>query len=127
MRAVVVLGGYGIFGSRVARALAATDGLRVRVAGRNRRVGREFAEEIGADFVHCELESPGSLEACLESSQLLIHAAGPFQGSDYSVARACIERGVHYLDLADARAFVTGIGALDAPARERGVFVGSGA
>jgi len=57
----------------------------------------------------------------------LIHAAGPFQGRDYGVARACIDGGVHYIDLADAREFVTGIGALDAAARARGVFVGSGA
>jgi len=34
---------------------------------------------------------------------------------------------VHYLDLADARAFVSGIGALDGAARARGVAVGSGA
>lgn len=127
MRTVVVLGGYGIFGSRVARSLVTTAGLAVRVAGRNHRRGEEFAREIGADFAHCELEDPESLGACLEHSQLLIHAAGPFQGRDYSVARECIQRGVHYLDLADAREFVNGIGELDECARERGVFVGSGA
>jgi hypothetical protein len=127
MKTVVVLGGYGIFGSRVARALSATEGLRVRVAGRNRRRGRELAQEVGADFAHCELETRESLLECLEDSQLLIHAAGPFQDRDYSVARACIERGMHYLDLADARAFVNGIRTLDESARGAGVFVGSGA
>jgi hypothetical protein len=43
------------------------------------------------------------------------------------VARAAIEAGCHYLDLADARDFVTGIGALAPAALARGVSVISGA
>jgi len=57
----------------------------------------------------------------------VIHAAGPFQGQDYAVAEACIDAGVHYVDLADGRAFVCGIEALDSRARGRGVLVVSGA
>jgi saccharopine dehydrogenase-like NADP-dependent oxidoreductase len=127
MKIVTVLGGTGIFGGRVARALAATAGLTLRVAARDSARGEAFAREIGARFVQVNLDDPGSLGAAIAGSALLIHAAGPFQGRDYAVARACIARGVHYLDLADAREFVTGIGALDAAARARGVFVGSGA
>ena len=58
---------------------------------------------------------------------MLINATGPYQEQDYSLARACIAAGVHYLDLADARAFVTGIGVLDAEARSAGVLAVSGA
>ena len=43
------------------------------------------------------------------------------------MARAAIDTGCHYIDLADGRQFVVGIGALDAMARERGVVVVSGA
>jgi hypothetical protein len=43
------------------------------------------------------------------------------------VARAAIEAGVHYIDLADARAFVTGISALNGAAERAGVLVVSGA
>lgn len=127
MKRVTVLGGTGIFGGRVARALARTEGLDVRIAGRNREHGLAFAREIGASFAHVDLEAAGALEDVLESCTLLIHAAGPFQRRDYAVARACIERGVSYLDLADAREFVCNIGELDAAARAHGVFVGSGA
>ena len=56
----------------------------------------------------------------------MIHAAGPFQGSDYRVAEACLRSGAHYLDLADARDFVAGIGQLDEEARRRGLLVASG-
>ena len=58
---------------------------------------------------------------------VLINATGPYQAQDYRVARACIEAGAHYLDLADARGFVTGIAGLDAEARRAGVLVVSGA
>jgi hypothetical protein len=127
MKRVVVLGGYGIFGSRIAKALAANRALDVHIAGRDPRRGTEVAREMGAGYIHCVLEQPSSLAECVEACDLLIHAAGPFQGRDYSVARTCIERRVHYIDLADAREFVTGIGSLQSAALERGVFVGSGA
>ena len=38
----------------------------------------------------------------------------------------CLEAGAHYLDLADARDFVAGIGRLDDDARRRGLLVASG-
>jgi len=59
--------------------------------------------------------------------QLVVDAAGPFQASDYRVPKACIALGIPYLDLADARDFVCGIGALDGMARTAGVAVISGA
>ncbi len=127
MKRVTVLGGTGIFGGRVARALAATDGVEVVVLGRHPGHGLSFAREIGASFACVDAGASGALARALESCALLIHAAGPFQGRDYAVARACIDHGVPYLDLADAREFVCGIGDLDAAARARGVFVGSGA
>ena len=58
---------------------------------------------------------------------VVVHAAGPFQGQDYAVARACIEARAHYVDLADARGYVCGIGALDEAARRSDVLVVSGA
>jgi hypothetical protein len=58
---------------------------------------------------------------------LVINTCGPFQSSDYKVAVACIDHGVHYIDLADARDFVTGITALDAVAKRSAVAVITGA
>src|SRR5690606_40519463 len=49
----------------------------------------------------------------LAGAKLVIHAAGPFQAQSYAVPRACIAARAHYVDLADARAFVSGIGVLD--------------
>ena len=60
-------------------------------------------------------------------ASVVINASGPYQLQDYSLARACIAARVHYLDLADAGRFVTGIRMLDAEARNAGVLVVSGA
>lgn len=57
----------------------------------------------------------------------VVHTAGPFQSQEYTVARAAIEAGCHYIDLADGRQFVAGIGSLDAAAKDRGLTVTSGA
>jgi hypothetical protein len=62
-----------------------------------------------------------------ERPDLVIDAAGPFQGSGYTVPEACIAMRIPYLDLADARDFVCGIAALDKAARAAGVAIVSGA
>jgi hypothetical protein len=126
---VLVLGGTGIFGMRIAQALADTSGLRVVITGRDAERGAATAAQMGAEFLACDLSQPGTLDAALERLRptLLVHCAGPFQGRGYDVARACLAHGAHYLDLADGREFVSGIHVLDEQARDRGLVVGSGA
>src|SRR5438876_722802 len=123
VRLVTILGGYGVFGGRIAQALAQHPGCRVRVAGRNVRAGSSCAHRIGAEFRACDVNDDHSLRRTIEGSSVVVHAAGPFQGSDYGVAKACLEYGAHYLDLADSRPFVAGIGTLDAAARSRGLLI----
>ena len=60
---------------------------------------------------------------------LIVDASGPFQnyGTDpYSVARAAIDAGVHYLDFADGAEFAMGITELNNAAQNAGVYVLSG-
>ena len=126
LRLVTILGGYGIFGGRIASALAKHPNTRVRIVGRDARCGVIFADRIGAEFRAGDLRHTESLRRAIEGSFIVIHTAGPFQGKDYRVAELCLGSGSHYLDIADARDFVTGIGALDDAARRGGVFVSSG-
>ncbi len=127
MRTVLILGGYGGFGARLSRRLA-RDGWCVLVAGRNAEAARQFAAGM-PNAKPLVADRNGDLHTILEANRplLLIDAAGPFQGSSYHVAEVCIACGVHYIDLADARDFVTGIGALDDRARENGIIVLAGA
>ena len=131
MPTVLVLGGYGFFGNRISAALASTASLRVLIGGRD--PGRATAAALALGLPPEQavaLDAYGSnLGASLRRLQVdvLVHTAGPFQGQEYSVARAAIEAGCHYVDLADGRQFVAGIGALNAQALAAGVSVISGA
>jgi len=127
---VVVLGGYGNFGRRISAALAGDADLQLIVAGRDGAKAAALARELGGATQVRTLDTldPGfaaALRNC--GAQLLIHTCGPFQQQDYRVAEACLAAGCHYLDLADSRAYVAGIGALDAPARAAGLLLVSGA
>lgn len=124
---MVVLGGYGGFGARLSRRLAA-DGWQVIVAGRSADKAKAFADTLqGGQGLTADRN--GDLTPLLDRFKptLLVDAAGPFQGSSYAVPQTCIAAGVAYLDLADGREFVCGIGALDVAARVAGVPVISGA
>jgi saccharopine dehydrogenase-like NADP-dependent oxidoreductase len=131
MHTVLVLGGYGFFGTRISEALASDRSVRLLVAGRDARRAAALATKLGLSP-----EQAGSLDANdpelarrLEQIgvETLINTAGPFQSQHYTVAMAAIEAGCHYIDLADGREFVTGIERLDGLARDRGVTVISGA
>lgn len=127
---VIVLGGYGNFGSRICEALARQPGVALFIAGRNEAKAAQLAATLGESARPLQLDHtlPDFAERLRDSgASLLVHTSGPFQGQGYAVARACIAAGCHYLDLADAREFVSGIGALDMQARERDVLVVSGA
>jgi saccharopine dehydrogenase-like NADP-dependent oxidoreductase len=130
---ITILGGYGNFGARVSRTLATEPNIQLVVAGRDagsassfvRTLGRAAAEVEATALDHTAPDFPAELRALRPN--LVIHTSGPFQGQDYHVARAAIDAGAHYVDLADGRAFVVGITVLDAAARERGVVVAAGA
>ncbi|MBB4242902.1 MULTISPECIES: SDR family oxidoreductase [Rhizobium] len=127
MKRILVLGGYGGFGARLSRRLA-SDGFEVLVAGRNLEAAKALAARL-PHAIGLQADRNGDISAILGEHRpfLLIDAAGPFQQSDDRVARACMEAGIHYIDLADARDFVGTISCLDEPAKVAGVNVISGA
>lgn len=121
MHTVLVLGGYGFFGHRICASLAGDPSIRLLVGGRHgnraletvQRLGLGTEQALAIDASHSDfgrlLQESGA--------EILIHTAGPFQQQDYRVARAAIEAGCHYIDLADGRQFVAGITDLDPEGR----------
>jgi saccharopine dehydrogenase-like NADP-dependent oxidoreductase len=131
MLSVLVLGGYGFFGARIAKALAGDERIRLVLAGRDGAQAVAAARELGLPA-----ESAAELDghhpdfaARLRSLgiDVVVHTAGPFQRQRYDVAEAAIDARCHYVDIADGRAFVCGIGRLDERARNAGVSIVSGA
>lgn len=119
---ILVLGGYGNFGARIVRALAGDPAIALLIGGRSAAKAGALAQEVGSAPLVLDIEAP-DLAARLRAADvgLVIHTAGPFQGRDYAVARACAAAGAHYIDLADGRRFVCDFGAaLDAEFRAAG-------
>lgn len=133
MPRVLVLGGYGVFGSRAAERLLRDSSIEVVIAGRSKtqaaltteRFATELKRRISSAQLDATLLSADDLRRLGVS--VVINTVGPYQAQNYRVAEAAIAAGAHYVDLADARAFVTGITALDAAAKRAGVLVVSGA
>ena len=125
---VLVLGGAGVFGSRICRRLARHAGIRIIAAGRHLPPLEALAREVGG-VEPLLLDAPRALGAALRQHRpdLLIHTAGPFQAQDYAAAELSIGAGVHYIDIADGRDFVANFARLDAAARAAGVLAVSGA
>jgi len=131
LHTVLVLGGYGNFGAHICRALANDPEIRLLIAGRNLEKAQLFATQLGlparrGQYLDAEITTLASELRGL-GVNTLIHTAGPFQGQDYRVARACIEAGCNYIDLADAREFVANIRQLDSAAKSANVLITSGA
>lgn len=122
---VLLVGGTGVFGSRLARLLA-RDGHEVTIAARNLTGAQALAGDLGCKALR--LDRTGDL-AALAGHEAVIDAAGPFHayGADpYRLARAALAAGAHYLDLSDNAAFCAGIAALDPEARAAGLCAVSG-
>lgn len=127
MSRILVIGGYGGFGGRLSRRLA-NCGHQVLVGGRSLVKARDYCQGRS----NCEpvkIDRTRDLEQTIAKHRpdVVVDAAGPFQGSDFALPQACIESEVHYLDLADARDFVAGVAALEGAARRAGVAVIAGA
>jgi hypothetical protein len=129
---VLIVGAGGLFGSRLARLLAGKQAYRLSLGGRTEsnvaalRTELEHIDPAGGYlFVPVDRNTPAVDH--LRGLDVVVDCAGPFQGSDTALVEAAIAAGVHYVDLADARAFVAGIGRFDAAARAANVAVVSGA
>lgn len=128
---VLIVGGTGVFGSRLAMALLKEPGLEVIVAGRDLGAAEAFCQRHGGRAVRLDRTAPDlSRQVASLGPGIVIDAAGPFQGygpAPYALAEAALACGVHYLDLSDDAEFTLGIAALDEAARRRGVTLLSGA
>jgi hypothetical protein len=126
---VVLVGAAGVFGSRLARQLAAEPGIGLVLAGRRREPLQHLAETLdgGPEIALVDRETLDAAALRALGADCVIDAAGPFQASGTALVEAGIGAGCHVVDLADARAWVAGIGRFDAAARAAGVVVAAGA
>ncbi len=126
---ILIIGATGLFGGHCARALIADGSYNVICAGRGEAA---LQREFGARAFVLDRNDLAAVQAALLNLKpfAVLDLAGPFQlyGDDpYGFARAVIEARAHYIDIADAPAFVDGITTLDALAKANNVTALAGA
>lgn len=106
MKAPVIIGGYGTFGSHVARDLARR-GVPVVIAGRNRDAAAAFARELGEGHsaAAVDVTQLDSCRAALAGGPIAVNCAGPFNVLGPALLEACLVEGCHYVDIADDRRY----------------------
>lgn len=130
---VLILGGYGTFGARLARLLADDRRLTLLIAGRSFDKAAALCADLppGAGRLPLPFDRDGDVagQVARIAPDLIVDASGPFQGygdDPYRVVKVALAQGIDYLDLADGAAFVEGIRQFDAAARSRNIFLLAG-
>lgn len=128
---ILIIGGYGNFGSYIARSLAHEPNIHLLIGGRSLDKARAFISQLSASNAAepMVVDIGSDLSPVLRAARpdIVVHTTGPFQRQGYTVAESCLREGCHYVDLADARDFVVNIGRYDQAAKEKKLLVVSGA
>lgn len=133
---ILLLGGYGNFGKRLGRLILQLANVQLIIAGRSIEKAEALKKHWETAYpeilpvetlVLDRLETDFAQKLSEAKPHILVHFAGPFQNQDYSVANTCIQLGIHYVDIADARDYVCRFGVLDKAAKNANVILVSGA
>ncbi|ANV87159.1 saccharopine dehydrogenase family protein [Picosynechococcus sp. PCC 7117] len=115
VRKILILGGTGRIGQRVAAAIAPLGS--VTVTGRSGRT----AKALQGTFLRLDLEDLAALEKAIANHDLVIHCAGPFHRRDGRVLQTCIHQGKNYIDVSDHRCLYQKLKPLTQAATEAGI------
>ncbi|MBL8595798.1 MAG: saccharopine dehydrogenase NADP-binding domain-containing protein, partial [Devosia sp.] len=105
---ILIVGGAGVFGSRLARLLARRKGFRVSLGGRTESRARALQRELRAldeqgeyGFVLIDRDRIGVERLKEIDCDVVVDCSGPFQLSGTQLIEAAIGARCHYVDIAD--------------------------
>jgi hypothetical protein len=125
---ILLFGGTGTFGHRIALALAQIPNIHLTLASRHVVSNHHFDRpQAKIDAIQLDVNTITTAQLIALRPQFIINAVGPFHLQNYNLPKACIDAGCHYLDLADNRAYVTNITTLDEAAKNAHVSIITGA
>lgn len=97
-RVILIYGANGYTG-RLLVAECARRGLSPVLAGRRAEALAPLARPHGFEVRVAPLDRPAALRDMLDRVRVVLHAAGPFFRTSEPMLEACLDRGVHYLDI----------------------------
>jgi Saccharopine dehydrogenase NADP binding domain len=123
---VVVYGGDGFFGSLVVADLLEYSAAEIVVASRHPKPKTFHPFQTRVRKAESDVNDYASVLAIIEGAQVVVSCIGPYQGQSLNLLRACIEKRVAYVDVADDRDFVVRCHQLSSAVKEAGIpaFVG---
>lgn len=131
---IILFGGGGVFGFRLADRLLETTGCDLIIAGRSAARCEETIRKLRqchpASQIHSVIADRDTVSAATLTklnASIVVDTAGPFQASARTLAEAAIDAGCHFIDIADARDYVAAFSELDARAKQMGVLAITGA
>ena len=124
---VLIIGGSGVFGSRLAKIAVREEGVSLTLAGRRKDALEAVSRELENPADILVLDRDRIVASDLAPFDIVVDAAGPFQSSHTRVTEAALEAGIAYIDLADGREFVGEFPRFDAAAKSAGVPLITGA
>jgi saccharopine dehydrogenase-like NADP-dependent oxidoreductase len=126
MPRIVVYGGSGFFGRLVVEELLRHTTADILVASRKAKYIEYSGQQARVKFAESDLADYGSISRTIDGASIAMLCGGPFQRMLPSLLRACIDKKVSYIDIADDRGFVEKAHMLAADAERAGVaaFIG---
>ena len=120
MGSILIYGANGYSGG-LAAAHASERGLDAVVAGRSAEAIEAVAQRTGLPSRVFALDDASVIAQSLSGIRVVLNCAGPFSRTALPLARACLSRGVHYLDITGEIDIIESLLRLDGEAKKAGV------
>lgn len=119
---VLIVGGYGNVGKRIARLLADELGSRLLVGGRNKSRAERCAADLktAAQARRIDVTQPATFNEALQGVAMVIMC---LDTADLKFAHACVVRGVHWIDITASSDVVERLGFMQDLAAAHGVTI----
>ena len=118
----LLYGANGYTGKLIAK-LAATYNLQPILAGRTEANIKPLAAELQLPYRIINLDDKEQLENALSEVKLVLHAAGPYVYTAKKMVEACLQTGVHYIDINGDISVFEMLKNYDAAAKEKNIMV----
>jgi short subunit dehydrogenase-like uncharacterized protein len=118
----LLYGANGYTGKLIAK-LASTYNLQPILAGRTEVNIKPLADELQLPYRIIDLDNKQQLENALSEVKLVLHAAGPYVYTAKQMIEACLQTGVHYIDINGDISVFEMLKKYDAAAKEKNIMV----
>ena len=118
----LLYGATGYTGKLIAK-LSSNYNLQPILAGRTEALIKPLAEELQLPYRIIDLDNKEQLQKVLGDVKLVLHAAGPYVYTAKQMVEACLETGVHYIDINGDISVFEMLKKYDATAKEKNIMV----